>query len=100
MLERIGGIVDVKGDEDVLMLYTSFAHQTDSALIWVYGPDAQAIAIGSTSGPDSDPRFVRLNWLAFSRDVIVANRTSRTRLWPCTTYKVAFDKGSCLVSRP
>jgi hypothetical protein len=78
VLERIGGIVDVKGDEDVLMLYTSFAHQTDSALIWVYGPDAQAIAIGSTSGPDSDPRFVRLNWLAFSRDVIVANHFSHT----------------------
>ena len=78
VLERIGGIVDVKGDEEVLMLYTSFAHQTDSALIWVYGPDAQAIAIGSTSGPDSDPRFVRLNWLAFSRDVIVANHFSHT----------------------
>lgn len=78
VLERISGIVDVKGDEEVLMLYTSFAHQTDSALIWVYGPDAQAIAIGSTSGPDSDPRFVRLNWVAFSRDLIVANHFSHT----------------------
>jgi hypothetical protein len=78
LLERIAGIVDVKGDEEVLMLYTSFAHQTDSALIWVYGPEAQAIAVGSTSGPDSDPRFVRLNWLAFSRDLIVANHFSHT----------------------
>ncbi len=78
LLERIGGIVDVKGDEEVLMLYTSFAHKTDSALIWVYGPDAQAIAVGSTSGSDSDPRFIPLNWLAFSRDLMVANHFSHT----------------------
>jgi hypothetical protein len=54
--------VDVRGDREVLMLYTSFNQSLDSALIWVYGPDAQAIAVGSTTGPTSDPHFARLNW--------------------------------------
>jgi hypothetical protein len=78
LLERLGGILDVKGDEEVLMLYTSFDHKDDSALIWVYGPDAQAIAVGSTSGPDSDPRFARLHWAEFARDLAVANHFSHT----------------------
>jgi hypothetical protein len=76
LLERLAGIVDFKGDREVLMLYTSFNPALDSALIWVYGPDAQVIAVGSTSGPDSDPHFVRLNWNSFSRDLIVAHHFS------------------------
>jgi len=58
------------------MVYTSFNQSLDSALIWVYGPDAQAIAVGSTSGPTSDPHFARLNWEEFSRDLMVANHFS------------------------
>jgi hypothetical protein len=45
-------------------------------LIWVYGRDAQAIAVGSTTGPTSDPHFARLNWEEFSRDLRVANHFS------------------------
>jgi hypothetical protein len=77
VLERLTGIVDVRGDLEVLMLYTSFNQSLDSALIWVYGPDAQAIAVGSTTGPTSDPHFARLNWEEFSRDLMVANHFSR-----------------------
>jgi hypothetical protein len=73
LLERLTGIVDVGGDREVLMVYTSFNQSLDSALIWVYGPDAQAIAVGSTTGPTSDPHFARLNWEEFSRDLMVAN---------------------------
>jgi hypothetical protein len=51
VLQRLTGIVDVRGDREVLMLYTSFNQSLDSALIWVYGPDAQGIAVGSTTGP-------------------------------------------------
>lgn len=76
VLERLTGIVDVRGDLEVLMIYTSFHQSLDSALIWVYGPDAQAIAVGSTTGPASDPHFARLNWEEFSRDVMVANHFS------------------------
>jgi hypothetical protein len=68
--------VDVRGDLEVLMVYTSFHQSLDSALIWVYGPDAQAIAVGSTTGPTSDPHFARLNWEEFSRDLMVANHFS------------------------
>jgi hypothetical protein len=76
VLERLTGIVDVRGDLEVLMLYTSFNQSLDSALIWVYGPDAQAIAVGSTTGPTSDPHFARLNWEEFSRDLMLANHFS------------------------
>jgi hypothetical protein len=76
LLERLAGIVDVRGDREVLMIYTSFNQKLDSALIWVYGPDAQAIAIGITNGPESARHFTRLNWNAFSRDLIVASHFS------------------------
>ncbi|MGB2665385.1 MAG: hypothetical protein WAK48_15370 [Candidatus Acidiferrum sp.] len=76
VLERLAGIVDVRSDREALMIYTSFHQSLDSALIWVYGPDAQAIAVGSTSGPTSDPHFARLNWEEFSRDLMVANHFS------------------------
>jgi hypothetical protein len=77
LLERLAGIVDVRGDREVLMIYTSFRQQLDPALIWVYGPDAQAIAIGSTSGPETSPRFKPLHWEEFSRDLIVASHFTR-----------------------
>jgi hypothetical protein len=77
LLDRLAGIVDVRGDREVLMLYTSFNPTLNSALIWVYGPDAQAIAVGSTSGSDSDPDFVPLNWEEFSRDLVVAHHFSQ-----------------------
>jgi len=77
LLERLSGIVDISSDREVLMLYTSFNPALDSGLIWVYGPEAQAIAVGSTSGPEYDPHFVRLNWDRFSRDLIVAHHFSR-----------------------
>jgi hypothetical protein len=76
VFERLTGIVDVESDREALMVYTSFHQSLDSALIWVYGPDAQAIAVGSTSGPASVPHFARLNWEEFSRDLMVANHFS------------------------
>jgi hypothetical protein len=74
LLERLVGIVDVRGDLEVLMTYTSFNHKLDSALIDVYGPDAQGVAVGVTSG--SGTRFASLNWEEFSRDLMVANHFS------------------------
>jgi hypothetical protein len=76
VLQRLTGIVDVRGEQEVLMLYTSFNQNLDSALIWVYGPDAQAIAVGSTTGPTSDAHFARLNWEEFSGDLKVADHFS------------------------
>ncbi len=73
LLERITGIVDIRADREALMLYTSFNPALDSALIWVYGPEAQAIAVGSTQGSNAGPRFHPLNWEEFSRDLLVAH---------------------------
>jgi hypothetical protein len=77
LLERLAGIVDVRGNREALMIYTSFNQRLNSALIWVYGPDAQAIAIGVTTGPESPPRFSPLHWEQFSRDLIVASHFTR-----------------------
>jgi len=77
LLERISGIVDVRGDDEVLMLYSSFSHGAGAALVWKYGPDAQTIAVGVTSG-DPQPGFVPLNWDAFSKDLLVASHFTRT----------------------
>ena len=77
LLQRMLGLVDVRGNDEVFMAYTSFNHSLDSALVWVYGPDAQVLAVGSTGSsgdPQLDARFPPLNWMEFSRDLIVAAR--------------------------
>jgi hypothetical protein len=69
------GTIDVRGDQEVLMLYTSYARSAGAAIIWKLGPDAQAIAIGVTDGdPIANPAV--LNWNKFSRDLIVASHFS------------------------
>jgi hypothetical protein len=58
LLERLFGIVDVRGDREVLMLYSSLNRAADSALIWQYGPSAQFIVVGITAGdPQPDARM-------------------------------------------
>jgi len=77
LLERFFGIVDVRGDREVLMAYTSFNHAIDSALIWEYGPEAQIVAVGSTAGdPEPSGKFGPLSWDEFTRDLVVASRFS------------------------
>lgn len=79
LLERIFGIVDVRGDQEIFMLYTSFVHQFGAAQIWQYAPSAQIIAVGSTatSGDAAmDAKYAPLNWEEFSRDLIVAHHFS------------------------
>jgi hypothetical protein len=74
LLERLFGIVDVRGKREVLMLYSSFNHAAGSALIWSYGPDAQAIVVGVTNGgPEVPAKFAPLNWDELSSDLIVAS---------------------------
>lgn len=77
LLERLFGLVDVRGNTEVLMLYTSFNHTMDSAVVWKYGPQAQAIAVGSTKNdPASDAQFPPLNWSELSHDLLVASHFS------------------------
>jgi hypothetical protein len=75
LLDRMLGTVDVRGDQEVLMLYTSYAGSVGAAIIWKLGPDAQSIAICCTDGdPAANPAV--LDWSRFSRDLIVAARFS------------------------
>jgi hypothetical protein len=76
LLERLAGIVDVRGDREAFMTYTSFNHTMDSALIWEYGQEAQILSVGSTAGDPADKRFGPLNWQEFSHDVLVASHFS------------------------
>jgi hypothetical protein len=77
LLERLFGIVDVRGGREVLMLYSSFNRAADSALIWQYGPSAQLIAIGITEGdPQPGARMGPLSWEDLSHDLIVASHFS------------------------
>ena len=77
LLDRLLGTVDVRGDQEYLMLYTSFARQVGAGMIWSIGRSAQAISVGSTDG-DSAAGFGAgpLNWDEFSRDLIVASHFS------------------------
>ena len=80
LLERLFGIVDIRGNEEVLMLYTSFNHEVGAGIIWQYGPGSQTIAVGSTASsgdPKMDAKFPPLNWNEFSRDLIVARHFSK-----------------------
>lgn len=75
LLDRLLGTVDVRGDQEVLMLYTSYAGPAGAAIIWKLGPDAQSIAICCTDGdPAANPAV--LDWSRFSRDLIVAGHFS------------------------
>jgi hypothetical protein len=66
LLERLLGIVDVRGNVEAVMLYTSFNTGIGSAMIWKFGPEAQAITVGVAGGKSG------LDWTQFSRDLIVA----------------------------
>ena len=79
LLERLFGIVDVRGDEEVLMAYGSLDHAAGAGLVWNYGPAAQVLAVGSTladknAGPGNGP----LNWQELSNDLVVASHFTAT----------------------
>ena len=80
VLERLFGLVDVHSDEEVMMAYSNFNHKVGAAMVWSYGHDTQALAVGSTlsSGNGAmDAKYGPLNWDEFSRDTIVASHFSR-----------------------
>jgi hypothetical protein len=77
ILERLFGIVDVRGNVEALMVYTSFHPSLDSAMIRAYGSEAQAIVVGVTNGA-AMPGFRPLDWDELSRDMLVASHYTRT----------------------
>jgi len=74
LLDRLLGTVDVQGNENDLMIYTSYARPVGSAIILDLGPDAQGIVVGVTDGPPpAGSGFGPLDWDEFSNDLIVAS---------------------------
>jgi hypothetical protein len=77
LLDRLFGTIDVRGNEEYLMLNTNVARPIGAAMIWSLGRGAQGISVGSTYGKTppgvgSGP----LDWDEFSRDLIVASHYS------------------------
>jgi hypothetical protein len=74
LLDRLLGTVDVRGNENDLMIYTSYARPVGSSIILDLGPDAQSILVGVTDGPPpAGSGFGPLDWDEFSSDLIVAS---------------------------
>jgi hypothetical protein len=79
LLERLLGIVNVRGNQEALMLYLSYAPATGEGMIWKLGPSARAIAIGNTQrDPNAGSWGTPLDWDVFSRDLRVAAHFSST----------------------
>ena len=78
LLDRLFGTIDVRGNEEYLMLYTNVARPIGAAMIWSLGRGAQGISVGSTDG-ETPPGVGSgpLDWNEFSRDLIVASHYSR-----------------------
>jgi len=75
LLQRVGGLVDVPADCEVLMVYTSFLRPNGPGILWSYAPDAQAIGVGSTGGGVRVGKLAEslpLNWSELSRDLRLA----------------------------
>ena len=72
LLQRLFGLVDVRVDREVLMLYTSFTPTIGPGILWSYGHDVQGIGVGSTGGGVDGLK--PLDWESFSRDLRLAHR--------------------------
>ncbi|MGC2636830.1 MAG: hypothetical protein WA294_06605 [Acidobacteriaceae bacterium] len=72
--DRMLGTVDVRGDQNYLMLYTTFARPLGAAMIWLLGPESWGITVGSTDGPGTPGAGAGpQDWTEFARDLIVAS---------------------------
>ena len=78
-LQRITGMLDLHADREVCMLYSSFARPYGHALLELYAPHFQSIAVGVTGGGveeglDPPPD---MSWEEFARDLRIAARHTR-----------------------
>jgi hypothetical protein len=90
LLRRLTGLVDLRVDREVWMLYSSFARPLGVGYLWSYAPEAQAIGVGSTGGGVGigigDPR--PLTWEEFARDLRLA--------WFWTDHLYIFSLEGCV----
>ncbi len=77
LMRRVTGLVDVTVDREIAMLYTSWYGSRGAAVLWSYGANAQAIAVGSTGGGvkvAGIDKVTPLTWDELSRDLLLAKR--------------------------
>lgn len=77
LLQRVLGLVDLDTDREVFMQYSSFMRGIGPGLLCSYGPQATAIAVGTTGGgPDiaGHPQMPTLTWEELARDLLLAHR--------------------------
>ncbi len=75
LLQRLAGVIDVKADREVLMLYSSFLRPYGHSVLWSYAPEAGSIGVGSTGGGvtlGGADQIPPLNWDEFARDLRLA----------------------------
>lgn len=74
LLQRMSGIVDIRADREVWMLYSSFIKRRSPGYLWSYAPQAQAIGVGSTGGGAESEAFSlpSLGWEELARDLRLA----------------------------
>jgi hypothetical protein len=72
LLQRAFGMMDLPVEREVWMLYSSILPPRGPGWLCSYGPQARAIAVGSTGGGiDSLPK---LGWTELRRDLLLAKR--------------------------
>jgi hypothetical protein len=79
LLQRLFGLVDLPTDREVWMQYNSFMRGIGPAVLWSYGPEAAAIAVGTTGGGPvvpNPPQMPTLSWEEFARDLRLARHWS------------------------
>lgn len=77
LIQRLGGIVDIPADREVVMLYTSYMRPHGPGTLWSYAKDAQSIGVGSTGGGVEIEGVTYpspLDWDEFARDLRLAHR--------------------------
>jgi len=75
LLQRLGGVVDLEVDREVLMLYSSLLRPLGAGLLWSYAQEAQSVGLGVTGGGVDVPELQRLaplTWDEFERDLCIA----------------------------
>jgi hypothetical protein len=90
LLQRAAGLVDIKADREVLLLYSSFMRPHGPGVLWSYGPSAQSIGVGSLGGGIdlSSGEHRPLTWEEFERDLRLA--------WVFTDYIHIFSLEGCV----
>jgi hypothetical protein len=77
ILQRLGGLVDLEVDCEVLMLYTSFLRPYGAGILWEYAREGGGVGVGNTGGGVKmegfkEPQY--LQWTEIRRDLLLARQ--------------------------